>query len=84
MLLAAFPRSLTPKMSLMGLGGWFRRFFSSTGSEDEAAEREEYGIPDRGQTEVERDRFGSFAESEGARAAEEELEELTPPRDLAP
>jgi hypothetical protein len=34
--------------------------------------------------ELERDRFGSFAEGEGARAAEEELEDLEPPRDLAP
>jgi hypothetical protein len=56
----------------------------STGVEDEAAEREEYGIPDRGQMELERDRFGSFAEGEGTRAAEEELEDLKPPRDLAP
>jgi hypothetical protein len=71
-------------MSLMGLGGWFRRLFSSTGSGDEAAEREEYGITDRGQTELGRDRFGSFAEREGTLAAEEELEELEPPRDLAP
>jgi hypothetical protein len=34
--------------------------------------------------ELERDRFGSFAEGEGTRAAEEELEEFEPPRDPAP
>ena len=68
----------------MGLGNWLRRLFSSTGAGDEAAEREEYGIPDRGEVELERDRFGSFAEGEGARAAEEELEEFKPPRDQAP
>jgi hypothetical protein len=49
----------------MGLGNWLRRLFSSTGAEDETAERAEYGIPDRGQMELERDRFGSFAENEG-------------------
>jgi len=67
----------------MGLGNWLRRLVSSTGA-DETAERAEYGIPDRGQMELERDRFGSFAENEGARAAEEELEEFKPPRDQAP
>ena len=66
----------------MGLGNWLRRL-ASTGA-DETAERAEYGIPDRGQMELERDRFGSFAENEGARAAEEELEEFKPPRDQAP
>jgi hypothetical protein len=71
-------------MFLVGIGSWLRRLLSATGSEDEAAEREEYGTPDRGQMELERDRFGSFAEGEGARAAEEELEDLKPPRDLAP
>ena len=71
-------------MFLMGLGSWLRRLLSATGSKDEAAEREEYGTPDRGQMELERDRFGSFAEGEGTRAAEEELEDLKPPRDLAP
>jgi hypothetical protein len=71
-------------MLLMGLGNWLRRLFSSTGAEEETAEREEYSIPDRGQMELERDRFGSFAEGEGARAAEEELEEFKPPRDQSP
>jgi len=69
-------------MLLMGLGNWLRRLVSSTGV-DETAERAEYGIPDRGQMELERDRLGSFAENEGARAAEE-LEEFKPPRDQAP
>jgi hypothetical protein len=71
-------------MSLVGLGNWIRRLFSSTGADDEAAEREEYGIPDRGQVELERDRLRSFAGTEGAQAAEEELAELKPPRDPAP
>jgi hypothetical protein len=70
-------------MLLMGLGNWLRRLVSSTGAQDETAERAEYGIPDRGQMELERDRLGSFAENEGARAAEE-LEEFKPPRDQAP
>jgi hypothetical protein len=71
-------------MSLVGFGNWIRRLFSSAGLDDEAAEREDYGIPDRGAVELERDRSGSFAETEGTRAAEDELEELKPPRDQAP
>ena len=71
-------------MFLVGIGSWLRRLLSATGSEDEAAERHEYGTPDRGQMELERDRFGSFAEGEGTRAAEEELEEFKPPPDPAP
>jgi hypothetical protein len=71
-------------MFLVGVGNWLRRLLSANRSEEEAAEREEYGIPDRGQMELERDRFGSFAEGEGTRAAEEELEEFKPPRDPAP
>ena len=71
-------------MFLVSIGSWLRRVFSATGSEAEAAERAEYGTPDRGQTELDRDRFGSFAESEGAQAAEQELEEFEPPRDPAP
>jgi hypothetical protein len=52
--------------------------------DDEAAEREDYGVPDRGRAELERDRRGPFATFEGSEAAEEELEELKPPRDPAP
>jgi hypothetical protein len=74
----------TPKMSRVGIGNWFRRLFSSAAADDEAAEREEYGTPDRGQAELERDRAGSFAETETAQVAEDELEEFEPPRDLAP
>jgi hypothetical protein len=68
----------------MGFGNWIRRLFSSAGLDDEAAEREDFGTPDRGDAELERDRFGSFAETEGTRAAEDELEEFEPPRDQAP
>jgi hypothetical protein len=73
-----------PKMSLVGLGDWIRRLLSSTRADDEAAEREEYGTPDRGQAELERDRRGSFAGAEAAQAAEDELAEFKPPRDPAP
>jgi hypothetical protein len=68
----------------MGFGNWIRRLFSSAGLDDEAAEREDFGTPDRGDAELERDRFGSFAETEGTRAAEDELGEFEPPRDQAP
>jgi hypothetical protein len=68
----------------VGLGDWIRRRVSSWGAGSEAAQREEYGAPDRGEAELERDRFGSFAETEGAETAEAELSEFEPPRDPAP
>lgn len=68
----------------MGFGDWIRRLFSSTNVDDEAAEREEYGLRDRGLTELDRGRLGSFAGSEEAQAAQEELGEFEPPRDPAP
>ena len=68
----------------VGFGDWVRRLFSSSGAEEEMAEREEYGLPDRGDSELERDRRGPFAVSEGAEAAEAELDEFNAPRDPAP
>lgn len=64
-------------------GDWVRRLFSSSAS-DEAAEREEYGVSDRGEIELERDKAGPFAMSEGAEAAAAELDEFKAPRDPAP
>jgi hypothetical protein len=71
-------------MPSVGFGDWVRGLYSSIGRDDEAAEREEYGVPDRGELELERDRLGPFAESEAAEAAKAELDELKPPRDPAP
>jgi hypothetical protein len=68
----------------VGIGNWIRRTFSSSGTDDEAAEREEYGVPDRGELELERDKAGPFALSEGAEAAEAALDEFEAPRDPAP
>jgi hypothetical protein len=73
-----------PKMSLVAVLGRIRSWFSSFGAGDEAADREEYGTPDRGEAELERDRSGSFAEREGAELAQDELDEFRPPRDPAP
>ncbi len=68
----------------MGLGNRLRRLFSSSRADDEAAEREEYGLPDRGEAGLERDGLGSFAGSEATEAAEEELDEFKAPPDPAP
>ena len=72
------------KMLIVGVGDWIRRLFSSSRADDEAAEREEYGLPDRGAVELERGRAGAFAGAEGAEAATEELEEFKAPPDQAP
>jgi hypothetical protein len=71
-------------MLSVGVGTWIRRLFSSSGSDDEAAQREEYGRPDRGELELERDRSGTFADGEAAEAAEAALDEFKAPRDPAP
>jgi len=77
-------RALTPKMLSMRVGNWIRRLFSSSGTDDEAAEREEYGrLPDRGELELERDKRGPFAQSEAAESAAAELDEFKAPRDPA-
>ena len=75
---------MTPKMLNVGIGTWIRRLFSSSGTDDEAAEREEYSVPDRGEVELERDKAGPFAVSEAAEAAEAELDQFKAPRDPAP
>ena len=36
----------------MGVLAWFRGVFSSAGPDDEAAEREEFGVAERGETEL--------------------------------
>lgn len=68
----------------MSLGQRVRRLFSSTSREDEAVEQEEYGLSDRGEIGFEEARGGNFAGIEGVEAADEELEELERPPDLAP
>jgi hypothetical protein len=62
-------------------GHWIRRLFSAASAQDEAAEREEYGAPERPESEPEP---SSFAGYEASEAAKEELDELKPPADPAP
>jgi hypothetical protein len=69
----------------MSLGSWLRRLFASADRDDEAAEREEYGLRDRGEAELERERLGSrFPRTEGAETAREELDSLERPPDPNP
>jgi hypothetical protein len=66
------------------LGSWIRKLFSSGGAGDRAAQGEEYGLRDRGEAELEQDRFGTFAGAEATEAAEDDLDEFKAPRDPAP
>jgi hypothetical protein len=68
----------------MGVGDWIRRIFSSNEGEEEAVEREEYGLPEREDRETQRGRLGSFAGAEASEAAAGELDEFKAPRDPAP
>jgi hypothetical protein len=62
---------------------WLRRLFSSGDREEEAAEREEYGLPPR--NDVERPgQYESFAGAEAVQVAEDELDEFKAPGDPAP
>ena len=58
----------------MGVLAWFRGVFSSAGPDDEAAEREEFGVADRGETELRRDTRSGFVPSESADLARHALE----------
>jgi hypothetical protein len=68
----------------MGFGDWIRKLFSSNEGEEEAAQKEEYGTPDRIDRETQRGRLGSFAGAEASEAADDELDELKAPPDPAP
>ena len=68
----------------MGFARWIRGLFSSVGPDDEAAEREEYNLPDPGETDLERGQPAAFPNIEGTEAAEAELDEFKAPRDPAP
>ncbi len=58
--------------------------FSQVGADEEATEREEYGLPDRGEAQVQSEQFLGLATGEAAEAALNELDEFKPPRDPSP
>jgi len=61
---------------------WLSSRFGTSSLEDESAEREEYGLPDRGRAELERDRFSPVYEGgEAASAALDELDTFKAPSD---
>jgi hypothetical protein len=69
----------------VNLKAWLGRLWSSGGRSDEAAEREEYGLPDRGDADLVRSEESSrFPLGEGAEAAEGDLAEFEHPSDPAP
>jgi hypothetical protein len=67
----------------VGVGDWLRRIFSSGSPDDEAAEHEEYGLPDRGE-EVLRSGEVPSLYAEGTQAFEDELDEFKAPPDPDP
>ncbi len=68
----------------MGVRAWLRSVFSSVGPDDESAEREDFGLADRGEAELARDARGDFVSQEAADLAKHEIEALEAPRDPAP
>ena len=69
----------------MSIGDWLRRLFASGGRDEETAAREEYGLRDRGEADLERARLSSrYPSSEGAEAGREELDSLERPPDPSP
>jgi hypothetical protein len=59
----------------MGLGSWLRSLFAPISPDDEAAEREEYGLLDETALERQEHRAG-FLSKRGSEAAEHEPEEF--------
>jgi hypothetical protein len=61
----------------MGLGSWLRSLFAPISPDEEAAEREEYGIPEPGESDLERQEYrAGFQSRVGSEAAEHEPEEF--------
>ena len=74
----------TTREETVGVIAWIRSLFSSVDPEDEAAEREEFGIKDRGEAGIERERESPFETAESADLARSEIDALEEPSDLAP
>jgi hypothetical protein len=68
----------------MGVVGWFRSLFSSVSADEEAAEREEYGVADRGEAWIDDRGQPTLSGSESAELARDEIDALERPRDPAP
>jgi hypothetical protein len=66
----------------MGLWDRLKSFGSSR--DDEAAEREEFGGPDRGEAELRSPERSARYGSPAAQVAEDDLEEFEAPKDPAP
>jgi hypothetical protein len=60
------------------VGEWLRGIFSRESPDDEAAEREEYGVPGRGPGHVE---TAEFASGEAAETVDDELKAFERPVD---
>ena len=62
---------------------WLRRLFTSGDPEEDAGEREEYGLPPR--NELDRPgQYESFAGADAVQVAKDELDEFKAPSDPAP
>jgi len=72
----------SPTITPVGFAQWLRGIFSSGELDDEAALREEYGLPERAEDEFQRDRLSSITGA-GENTAEEELDDHQPPPDPA-
>jgi hypothetical protein len=67
----------------MGIADWIRGLFSVNRPEDDAARREEYGLPARDELDQPGE-YKSFSGEEGVEVAEDELDEFKAPPDPAP
>jgi hypothetical protein len=68
----------------MSLRTLMERLFSGRQRDDEAAEREEYHLPDSREPDLERGRVSEGQGSDGIEAAGDDLESFRPPPDAAP
>ena len=65
-------------------GGWLRRLFGAQPADDEAAEREEYRLPDTGEESLESGGGIPGPLEDSARGVAHELDEFKAPRDPNP
>jgi hypothetical protein len=68
----------------MAFADWIRRVFARVRPGEDAAEREEFGLPDRDARDLEQRSRGGLPGAEGAQAAEDALSEFEAPPDPDP
>jgi hypothetical protein len=67
----------------VSLRTWCRRVFSPVDPDEDGPEREEFGVKDRGEAKLRRDKRGDFVSAESSDLASHEIDALEAARSVA-